>query len=108
VDTDVRLALRNVARLGVEDRCEVVRADAITWLRGSRGSFDLIFCDPPYRLADRLEGDLAKLLPRRLSPGGRVIAESAARRPLELGMTPLDERAYGDTLVRFLAGGDAR
>jgi hypothetical protein len=30
-----------------------------------------------------------------------VITESAARSPLELGLPLLDERRYGDTLIRI-------
>ncbi len=39
------------------------------------------------------------LIPGRLAEGGRLIAESAARRPLELGLPVLAERRYGDTLI---------
>ena len=63
----------------------MVRSDALRYLRRSRRRFDLIFCDPPYRLADRLEGELDSLIRSRLAQGGRLILESAARRPLELG-----------------------
>jgi 16S rRNA (guanine966-N2)-methyltransferase len=104
VDSHTALARRNVRQLGLEDRCEVVRSDAIRFLRRSRQRFDLIFCDPPYRLADRLEGELDSLIPGRLAEGGRLICESAARRPLELTLPLLAERRYGDTLVRVHAG----
>jgi 16S rRNA (guanine966-N2)-methyltransferase len=101
VDTHVSLARRNVRELGLERHAEVVRSDALRYLRRSRRRFDLIFCDPPYRLADRLEGELDSLIPGRLAEGGQLICESAARRPLELSL-PLDaERRYGDTLVRI-------
>ena len=99
VDSDPSLAQRNVRELGLDERCRVVRADVFDHLRRARERFDLVFCDPPYRLADRLEGELAKLVPKALAEGGRVIAESAARRPLELGLPVIDERRYGDTLV---------
>ena len=61
-------ARRNVEELGLGDRATVVRADAIRFLRGaSAGSFDLVFCDPPYRLADRLGRQLEPFI-RRCSP----------------------------------------
>jgi 16S rRNA (guanine966-N2)-methyltransferase len=100
VDSDPRLARRNVAELGLEDRCEVVRADAVRFLRRGGERFDLVFCDPPYRLADRLGGDLSELIPDRLADGGRVIVESAVRAPLELSLPLAVERRYGDTVVR--------
>jgi 16S rRNA (guanine966-N2)-methyltransferase len=97
VDTRTATARRNVAALGLEGRCEVVRADAMRYLSGGGERFDLIFCDPPYRLADRLEGQLEKLAPGRLAEGGRLIAESAVRRPMRLSLPTLTERRYGDT-----------
>jgi 16S rRNA (guanine966-N2)-methyltransferase len=108
VDRDLRAALGNVRHLGLNDRVDLVRADVIAWLKGPRseeltlqGPYDLVFVDPPYKLADRLGPELDKHLPARLSKGGRVIVESAARRPLELTLPLLRERRYGSTLVTF-------
>ncbi|OLE35196.1 MAG: hypothetical protein AUG48_11410 [Actinobacteria bacterium 13_1_20CM_3_68_9] len=103
MDTDVSLARRNVRELGVEARSEVLRSDARRYLRRSRRRFDLIFCDPPYKLADRLEGELDSLIPGRLAEGGSLICESAARHPLELSLPLVTERRYGDTLIRIHA-----
>jgi hypothetical protein len=36
-----------------------------------------------------------------LAPEGLVIAESDRREPLELELPLLDERRYGDTLIRI-------
>jgi 16S rRNA (guanine(966)-N(2))-methyltransferase RsmD len=101
VDTRTSLASRNVAALALAERCEVVRADALAYLRRATAQWDLIFCDPPYRLADRLEGELNSLIPERLAEGGRLITESGTRRPLALGLPLLTERRFGDTLVRI-------
>lgn len=101
VDTDPSLAERNVTALGLAQRARVVRGDARGFLRRERGSFDLVFCDPPYRLADRLGPDLDKLLPPHLAAGARVIAESDIGAPLELSLPLADERRYGDTLIRI-------
>ena len=101
----VSLARRNVAR--ARSRSAARRSSAPTrsaTCARSRRRFDLIFCDPPYRLADRLEAELDSLIPARLAEGGRLIVESAARRPLELGLPLLAERRYGDTLIRIHAG----
>ena len=100
VDTHTRLIRRNLRDLGLEERAEVVRADALRYLRRAGGRFDLIFCDPPYRLADRLERELDSLVPNRLAEGGRLITESATRRPLELTLPLSVERRYGDTMIR--------
>lgn len=106
VDSHTALARRNVAELDLGDRCEVVRSDARAYLRRTHERFDLIFCDPPYRLADRLERELDSLIGDRLVPGGRLITEASVRRPLRLGLPLLVERRYGDTLIRIHAGED--
>ena len=101
VDRNVRAALGNVRSLGLDDRVDLVRADAISWLKRIARSFDLIFVDPPYKLADRLGPELDLHLSQHLAAGGRVIAESPARRPLELSLPLLRERRYGGTVVTF-------
>lgn len=105
VDQHPDLARRNVRDLGLDGSCQIVRADVLAYLReparhaGRR--FDLVFCDPPYRLADRFEGEVDSLVSARLAEGGRVIAESAARHPLTLALPLLDERRYGEASVRI-------
>lgn len=99
VDTAPELAEANVEQLGLGERCEVSGLDAITFLERDQSSYDLVFCDPPYRLADRLARDLDRLLPDRLRPGARVIVESASSRPLRLALPLLRERTYGAAAV---------
>ena len=92
------------AALGAD--AEVVRSDALRWLRSASGGarqYDLVFLDPPYRRAEGLGGELSDLLPPVLAPGALVIAESDRRAPLELNITATDERRYGDTLIRIHA-----
>lgn len=101
VDRRPGLARRNVEELGLGERARVVRADVPAFLRSHEERYLLILCDPPYRLAPRLEGDLRKLLPERLAPGGRLVVETSAREPLELGLELERERRYGDALLRI-------
>lgn len=101
VDTAIDAARRNVTRLAIADRCTLVRMDALRFLERDRATYDLVFCDPPYRLAARRGPDLDRLLRPRLAEGARVIAESAAAEPLELTLPLLDARRYGSTLVRI-------
>jgi 16S rRNA (guanine966-N2)-methyltransferase len=103
VDIDVAAASENAEALGVGGRCSIERADALRWLGRGGSAYDLVFCDPPYRLADRLGPELDKLLPPRLLPGARVITESAPAAPLELSLPLLRERRYGSALVRVHA-----
>ena len=100
VDKAPALARRNVEALGLANRCEVVRSDAIRYLRSTEQRFGLILCDPPYRLADRLEPALAEHLPLRLAKHGRLAVECSARRPLELDLPLLAERGIGEALIR--------
>jgi len=101
VDTDPRPAEANVEALRIGDRCEVVRSDAARFLRREAGQFDLILCDPPYRLARRLASDLDTLLPDRLAPGARLVFESARSEPVDLGLPLRGERVYGSAMIRI-------
>jgi 16S rRNA G966 N2-methylase RsmD len=73
------------------------------YLRQDEGEYDLVFCDPPYELAEDLGSSLDPLLAPRIALSGRVIVESDARNPLDLSLPVLTERRYGDTLVRVHA-----
>lgn len=107
VDTRPATARRNLEALGLAERARTVRSDAARFLRRAEASsFDLVLCDPPYRLADRLAGDLDPLIRRALANGGRVMVETSPDRPLPLGLPLVTERGYGDTLIR-IHGGDA-
>ena len=94
----------NLAALGAE--AETVRADAVRWLGAASGrarQYDLVFLDPPYRRAGALAGALSEALPPVLAPGSVVVAESDRRAPLALTLPTIDERRYGDTLIRIHA-----
>jgi 16S rRNA (guanine(966)-N(2))-methyltransferase RsmD len=100
----IRSLRTNLAALGAD--AEVVRADAVRWLRGASArsrQYDLVFLDPPYRRAGALGGELSEALPAVLAPGALVISESDRRAPLELSIPVTDERRYGDTLIRIHA-----
>jgi 16S rRNA (guanine966-N2)-methyltransferase len=106
VDRDTRAALGNVEHLGLGERVELVRADVSRWLTGraedGEATFDLVFIDAPYRLADRVGQELDTQLPRLLNTGGRAIVESGAGRPLRIESLPrLRQRRYGAADVAF-------
>jgi 16S rRNA (guanine966-N2)-methyltransferase len=104
VDSDaaaVRAVRENLERVGAEHGT-VVRTDALAFLRNAarRGErWDLVFCDPPYRLADRLGEGLGRKLVATLTPEARVVCESSVKHPLEIDLPLLRERAYGDTRI---------
>ncbi len=77
---------------------------AVVFLGGASRSarqYDLLFLDPPYRLAASLGGELSEALAAVLAPGAAVVAESDRRAPLEVDLPLEDERRYGDTLIRI-------
>ena len=98
----------NAAKTRLLEHAEVVRADALHVLArlGALGrSFDLIFCDPPYRRG--LWEKALSSVDREglLAPGGCMIVENAAE---ETALPPLDvlrcvrEEGYGKTTrLRF-------
>ena len=98
----VAAILRNLSTVGVE--AEVRRQDALAYLRTARRDarqYDLVFLDPPYRHASALGRELSAALGPVLAPGARVVVESDRRAPLEFDLSLLDERRYGDTLIRI-------
>jgi 16S rRNA (guanine966-N2)-methyltransferase len=89
----------NLTNLGIES--PVNRRDVAAWLadQSSRGTFDLVFADPPYDSAVATGRLLAERLPPILSPEAVIVTESDKRVPLELPFELLRERTYGDTRI---------
>jgi 16S rRNA (guanine966-N2)-methyltransferase len=96
---------RNLSSL--ETSAEVRRQSAAAFLRQARDErreYDLVFLDPPYGEAVRLGPQLSAALVPVLAPGSRVVFESDRRAPPELEpLRCVDERRYGDTLIRIYA-----
>jgi 16S rRNA (guanine(966)-N(2))-methyltransferase RsmD len=100
----IRAIRANLATLGAA--AEVIRADALRWLRGAPAGgrqYDLVFLDPPYRRTGELGAPLSAALAPVLAEGALVVAEADRRAPLELTFPLTDERRYGDTLIRIHA-----
>jgi 16S rRNA (guanine966-N2)-methyltransferase len=77
-DPQVATALRQVIeRLGAVGEADVVRADAMAWLRTPlHGRFDVVFVDPPFAAA--LWPAILALLPPWLAPDALVYLEAPA------------------------------
>lgn len=98
----IRAVKANVATLGAQAR--IRRDDALRFLGAASvegAQYDLVFLDPPYRLAERLAQPLSEALPAVLALGAVAVAESDRRAPLALDLPLHDERCYGDTLIRI-------
>jgi 16S rRNA (guanine966-N2)-methyltransferase len=98
VDVDTRPVEANLEALGIG--AEVRRGTALSALKAG-DQYDLVLLDPPYRDAARLGPQLTEALPPVLGASARVVSESDRRHPLDLGLPLLDERRYGDTLIRI-------
>jgi 16S rRNA (guanine966-N2)-methyltransferase len=101
--------LRNLAAL--EIHAEVRRQTAAGFLqqaRAERREYDLVFLDPPYGEAVRLVTELSAALVPVLALGARVVVESDRRTQTALDpLSCLDERRYGDTLIRIYANANS-
>jgi 16S rRNA (guanine966-N2)-methyltransferase len=93
---------RNLDALGLAE--DVVRQDALRFLARAEGTFDLVFCDPPYDSVPRIAGPLAERLPALLAESARIVTESDKRTPLELPFPLVTERTYGDTRIAIHGG----
>lgn len=99
-------ALRsNIEALGIAPETATLRAlDAERVARealANAEAYDLVFLDPPYRIAGGLGAVLGPVLEGLLVPGARVVTESDRREPMELQLPMTHERKYGDTLIRI-------
>ncbi len=96
---------KNLAALKISvggEEAKLFGYDYLTCLEQVRGTFDLIFIDPPYRF-DYGEKALEKIARKGLlSEGGVAVYERD--RPFEgeiVGLTVYDERKYGKTYLTF-------
>jgi 16S rRNA (guanine966-N2)-methyltransferase len=95
----------NVEAFGLTGRTKIFRRDATALGPvGTIGPFDLVFADPPY---GKGLGERALASARAggwLKPGALCVVEEAAAAPFATGegFGIVDERHYGDTIVRFI------
>ena len=97
--------LENLQRTHLSERAEIVGGEVeavLATLQERRESFDLIFADPPYRIAAAEVGGILHRLRSLLASGGRVVIESGEA-PIEVaggrkGVT----RRYGGTFITTL------
>lgn len=95
----------NIEAFGLQGRTKIFRRDATSL--GSVGTialFDLVFADPPY---GKGLGESALASARAggwLKPGALCVVEETASASFRAvaGFTVVDERHYGDTIVRFI------
>ena len=94
----------NLRRAGFVERAEVVRADverALDRMLTDGRVFNLIFADPPYRIATEV-GDVLSRFGALLAPGGRVVIESGEAPAGGIRGKKGVTRRYGGTFVTIL------
>jgi len=92
----------NLQALGVDAQVHRMEADAaLRTALARREAYDLVFLDPPYRHAAGLGRKLSEALAPVLAPAARVVTESDRRDPIALDLPLIDERRYGDTVIRI-------
>ena len=100
----------NLAELGIDSIASVVAGDvpvAVRRLGRAEERFDLVLIDPPYASEEPTRAFEALIGSEILLPGAMVVLERDRRHPSPHaeGLSALDERRYGDTVVsRFIAG----
>jgi len=89
----------NVETLGAEDRCQIIKTDALAFVKGSsREAFDLVLADPPYDkgYATELLGIFSR------DPFAEAIwVEHRSQEPVP-PLPGLKQRRYGDTTLSIL------
>lgn len=92
----------NVARLGVAEAVRILAADATGLGANPAAPFELVFLDPPYRRGLGERALTAATDGGWLAPGALVVWEEAAAPVPPPGLTLLDARRYGDTMITLL------
>ena len=95
---------RSVLKEDFDARVRILRADYRAAIEKAPGPFDLVFLDPPYRMAEAYGDALARLLSAgKLSADCVAVLERARAVEIVLpeGMARHDLRLYGDTAVEF-------
>lgn len=95
----------NVEAFGLTGRTKIFRRDATKLGEaGTMAPFGLLFADPPY---GKGLGELALQSARAggwLTPGALCVVEESAAAPFQpgAGFSVIDERSYGETVIRFI------
>jgi 16S rRNA (guanine966-N2)-methyltransferase len=95
----------NVESFGLTGRTKIFRRDATELGEaGTLAPFSLVFADPPYGKGLGERALQSAKAGGWLRPGALCVVEEAAAAPFEAGpgFSVLDERNYGETIIRFI------
>ncbi len=100
----IRYLEQNVRTLGCEGKTEILPMDAMAYLRGHRGEFDIVFADPPYRFPEISSLADAVFAAGVVAPEGYLLIEHTTdvRFVDGAGYRVTAEKRFGRTVVTFL------
>ena len=96
------LLRQNIALCKAEAKTQVIARDARRLGSCPGAGFDLVFLDPPYGKALGEAALAAELAGGWIAPGATVVWEESATITPPDGLSLVEERHYGDTVIRFL------
>jgi 16S rRNA (guanine966-N2)-methyltransferase len=98
----VRVLADNIAAVDLGGT--VVEAEVVHFLQTDRGTYDLVFLDPPFALADEDVGTALRLLGDRVGGSGCVVVHRRAggTAPESDSLRCADRRRYGDSEIWIL------
>jgi 16S rRNA (guanine966-N2)-methyltransferase len=102
------LVRTNVETFGLQGRTKIFRRDATSLgPAGTVQPFDLLFADPPYGKGLGVAALQSARGGEWLRPGALCVVEEAATAPFDpgAGFSVIDERSYGETIIRLIAFG---
>lgn len=99
-----RLLRENIGICGVAERAKLVGRDARK-LGGATEAFGLVFLDPPYGKGLGEAALTATMAGGWIAPGALVVWEEGGAVTVPEGLSLLDERSFGDTVIRVLEAG---
>lgn len=91
----------NIVKLGIEDQCHAVKANATGWSnRHPNTTFDIVLCDPPY---DDIQYKVIRKLARHVAQSGIfVLSLPGKHETLKLeGLSVVQNKDYGDAQLVF-------
>jgi 16S rRNA (guanine966-N2)-methyltransferase len=93
------LLRRNIALMGAEQATRVVSRDATRLGRNHGAPFGLVFLDPPYGRGLGERAIASALAGGWVAPEGLVVWEEGVDPAAPPGLTLLDRRRYGETMI---------
>jgi 16S rRNA (guanine(966)-N(2))-methyltransferase RsmD len=93
-----RIIDRNLEKLRLTG-ARVFQNDAARFLATDRGTYDIVFVDPPYDAYEAVEPTLARYLPRLVAPNGLVVLETSSKLQPTLPLEQRSDRRYGSARI---------